>query len=115
MTREKAPRRRDHRMTAEKINDLWYVIESGRIVAGPFVHNAEAWREIDRRAGASESMPSRSITAPCGVKDRIAAAMRQVELALKIAIFKAIQDAMPEIEAVIRETYLDSDQEEIPD
>jgi hypothetical protein len=90
-------------MTAVEIDDAWFVSNDGKIIAGPFVYNAECWRESDRRAGESESMPP--ITASCGVKDHTAADMRQVELILKTEVWKAIQSAMPQIEAVLRETY----------
>ena len=98
-------------MTAQEINDAWFVTEGGKIIAGPFVFNAEAWRWIDRHVGESERMPPRSteesdpITACCGVKDRTAVDMRQIELILKTEMWKAIQAAMPQIKAVLRETY----------
>jgi hypothetical protein len=96
-------------MTTEEFHDAWYVSDDGKIVAGPFVYNAEAWRWIDRHCGESESMPEKldPSLACCGVKDRAAVDARQIELILKTAMWKAIQTAMPEIEDVLRETYAD--------
>jgi hypothetical protein len=48
------------------------------------------------------------------VKDRIALDLKQIELVIKIEMLKALQQALPQIEAVLREAS-DTDQQEIPD
>jgi hypothetical protein len=38
-------------MTVELRNGFWLVMERGRVVAGPFISNCEAWRWVDRYEG----------------------------------------------------------------
>jgi hypothetical protein len=38
-------------MTVEQRDDGWFVVEDARVIGGPFVTNAQAWRWIDRNAG----------------------------------------------------------------
>jgi len=86
-------------MDAVQIDDGWSVVnERGRILAGPFPFKMEAVRWIDRRKAESESMPR----VP---RDRDAV-IRQIELILKTETWKAIQAAVPQIEAVLRQTEI---------
>jgi hypothetical protein len=98
-------------MTTEQINEAWYVAEGGKIIAGPFVYNAEAWRWIEGHCGESKSMPrmateeSASLIGCCGVKDRTAADLKQIELIIRTELHEAHARIMPQIEAVLRDTY----------
>ena len=94
-----------HQITADKINGEWHVIDvddGGSIIAGPFSDNAAAWRWIDRHQGERERMPARRSG---GVVDRTAVDTRQIELVMKTEVLKAIQAAMPQVEAILRDTY----------
>ena len=44
------------------------------------------------------------------MKDRIALDLRQIELVIRIEMLKALQQALPQIEAVLREIYPDTDE-----
>ena len=50
-------------------------------------------------------MAATNRSAPGGVKDHAAVDVRQIELIIKTAVLRAVQAAMPEVEAVLRETY----------
>jgi hypothetical protein len=49
------------------------------------------------------------------VKDPITLDLNQIELVIRIEMLEALQRVMPQIEAVLREAYPDTDQQEIPD
>ena len=48
-------------------------------------------------------------------EDRIALDLKQIELVIRIEMLTARQRVLPQIEAVLREAYPDTDQQEIPD
>jgi hypothetical protein len=43
------------------------------------------------------------------MKDRISLDLKQIELVVRIELLKALQQALPQIEAVLREIYPDTD------
>jgi hypothetical protein len=93
-------------MTADQIQDAWYVLDHGKIVAGPYVYHAEAWRWIDRHHGESESMPRfQKSNASGGVQDRTTVDLIQVKLIIRTELQAAYERMVPQIEAVLRETY----------
>ena len=44
------------------------------------------------------------------MKDRIALDLKQIELVIRIELLKALQQALPQIEKVLREIYPDTDE-----
>lgn len=98
-------------MTVLQISEAWFVSNGRKLVAGPFVYNAEAWRWIDRyrtegdfmqRIAAEESDP---MIPRCGVNDRAAVDARQIVLIIRNEWQEALARMLPQIEEVLRETY----------
>jgi hypothetical protein len=46
------------------------------------------------------------------MKDRIALDLKQIELVIRIELLKALQQALPQIETVLRKIYPDTDEAE---
>jgi hypothetical protein len=98
-------------MRTEQINEAWYVTEGGKLIAGPFIYHAEAWRWLDRHCGESESMSQRAtersgpIVQCCGLKDRTPVDLKQIDLIIQTEQQEARARMMAQIEAVLRDTY----------
>ena len=101
-------------MKVDQINDAWHVIDGGKIVAGPFVYHVEAWRWIDRYQGESETMPRFCKSdARGGVHDRTTVDLVQIRLIVRTEMLAACERMLPQIEAVLNESY-PTPPEEIP-
>jgi hypothetical protein len=85
--------------TVTTINGEHFAIE---IVSGPFTDHAHAWRWIDRQHSEGKRPPQ---LVSGGVKDRTAVDLTQIELILNTSFKEALARAVPQIEAVLRESY----------
>jgi hypothetical protein len=101
-------------MTVDQIiGDAWHVVNGGEIIAGPFPTNEAGWAWIDRHHGEGKHVSRFPVSG--GVMDRAALDLKQIELIIRIEMLEALQRALPQIAAVLREAYPNTDEEGIPD
>jgi hypothetical protein len=91
-------------VTVDEINGAWHVVDRGRIIAGPFT-NESAWIWIDRHQGEPIKCGRMIRQSTPGVRDRTAVDLAAIQLIIRTELEKARERMLPQIEAVLRETY----------